>query len=63
VQILVESIKAVGEDPDKVADHMHSASFNTAIGKVEYDEKGDLKEFEFAVYKVDDQGKMNQLEK
>src|SRR5690606_1152490 len=40
VQILVESIKAVGEDPDKVADHMHQASFNTAIGKVEYDEKG-----------------------
>ena len=63
VQILVESIKAVGEDPDKVADHMHQASFNTAIGKVEYDAKGDLKEFEFAVYKVDDKGNMNQLEK
>ena len=63
VQILVESIKAVGEDPDKVADHMHEASFNTAIGKVEYDEKGDLKQFEFAVYKVDDKGNMIQLEK
>lgn len=63
VQILVESINAVGEDPAKVADHMHKASFNTAIGKVEYDEKGDLKEFEFAVYKVDDKGNMVQLEK
>lgn len=63
VQILVDSINAVGEDPAKVADHMHQATFNTAIGKVEYDEKGDLKEFEFAVYKVDDKGNMNQLEK
>jgi len=63
VQILVDSINAVGEDPAKVADHMHTASFDTAIGKVEYDEKGDLKEFEFAVYKVDDKGNMNQLEK
>lgn len=62
VQILVESINAVGEDPDKVADYMHSNTFDTAIGKVEYDEKGDLKQFEFAVFQWDAQGAMEQLE-
>lgn len=61
VQILVASINAVGEDPDKVADYMHSNAFDTAIGKVEYDAKGDLKEFEFAVFKWDENGKMEQL--
>lgn len=61
VQILVDSINAVGEDPVKVADYMHSNAFDTAIGKVEYDAKGDLKEFEFAVFKWDKQGNLEQL--
>lgn len=62
VQILVDSINAVGEDPDKVADYMHSNAFDTAIGKVEYDEKGDLKQFEFAVFQWDASGAMEQLQ-
>src|SRR5690625_3397646 len=62
VQILVASIEAVGEDPDAVADYMHSNAFDTAIGKVEYDEKGDLKQFEFAVFKWDADGNLEQLE-
>ncbi len=62
VQILVASIEAVGEDPDAVADYMHENSFDTGIGKVEYDAKGDLKEFEFAVFKWDAEGDMEQLE-
>lgn len=61
VQILVDSINAVGLDPAKVADYMHSNTFNTAIGKVEYDAKGDLKEFEFAVYQWDKEGNLEQL--
>lgn len=61
VQILTASIKAVGEDPAKVADYMHSNSFDTGIGKVEYDAKGDLKAFEFAVFKWDKAGAMEQL--
>lgn len=61
MQILQQSIEAVGEDPTKVADHMHSNTFDTAIGKVEYDAKGDLKEFEFAVFKWDKNGEMEQL--
>lgn len=61
VQILADSITAVGEDPAKVADYMHKTTFNTGIGKVEYDAKGDLKNFEFAVYKWDKNGKKTQL--
>lgn len=61
VQILAKSIEAVGEDPAKVADYMHSNTFDTGIGKVEYDAKGDLKDFEFAVFKWDKDGKKTQL--
>ena len=61
VQIIAQSIDAVGEDPAKVADYMHKTAFNTGIGKVEYDAKGDLKDFEFAVYKWDKSGKKTQL--
>jgi len=56
VQVLVESIRAVGEDPDKVADYMHANSFDTAIGQMEFDAKGDLKDFEFAVLRWDREG-------
>ncbi len=62
MQILQASINAVGPDPDKVADYMHTNSFDTGIGKVEYDAKGDLKEFEFAVYKWDANGDFTQIQ-
>lgn len=61
VQIIAETIKAVGEDPEKAADYMHKNSFDTAIGKVEFDEKGDLKDFEFAVFQWDKDGNKKQL--
>jgi len=61
VQLIADGINSVGEDPAKVADYLHKGSFNTAIGKVEYDAKGDLKDFEFAVYKWDKAGKKTQL--
>jgi branched-chain amino acid transport system substrate-binding protein len=61
VQLLAASITAVGEDPAKVAAYLHQNVFNTVIGKVEYDAKGDLKNFEFAVFKWDKNGKKTQL--
>jgi branched-chain amino acid transport system substrate-binding protein len=61
VQLLAQSIDAVGEDPAKVADYLHQNIFNTVIGKIEYDAKGDLKNFEFAVYNWDKNGKKTQL--
>ena len=56
VQIIAKTIDAVGEDSAKAADYMHANTFDTAIGKVEYDAKGDLKHFEFAVFKWDKDG-------
>lgn len=61
VELIVAGIKAVGDDPAKVADYLHANTFDTSIGKVEYDAKGDLKNFEFAVYKWDRSGNKEQL--
>jgi branched-chain amino acid transport system substrate-binding protein len=61
VQLIADGINAVGEDPAKVAEYLHTHSFDTAIGKVEYDSKGDLKNFEFAVFKWDKNGKKTAL--
>lgn len=56
IQVISDSINAVGEDSTKVADYMHDNTFDTAIGQVEYDSKGDLKQFEFAVFKWNKDG-------
>ena len=61
VQLLAQSIDAVGEDPVKVADYLHKNTFNTVIGKIEYNAQGDLNNFEFAVYQWDKNGKKTQL--
>ncbi|THJ33042.1 high-affinity branched-chain amino acid ABC transporter substrate-binding protein [Lampropedia aestuarii] len=61
VELIAAAIKAVGDDPVKVADHLHATTFDTAIGKVEFDAKGDLKDFEFAVYEWDKAGGKKQL--
>ncbi len=45
-------MKAVGADPKKVANYMHAHTFDTVIGKVAFDAKGDLKDFEFVVFEL-----------
>ncbi|MGO4277442.1 L-leucine-binding protein /L-isoleucine-binding protein /L-valine-binding protein [Cupriavidus sp. OV038] len=51
VKIIGDAIAgAKSTDPAKVAAYMHKNAFTTPIGKVEYDEKGDLKSFKFVVY-------------
>lgn len=49
-QVILDSIKAVGDDPKKVADHMHKTTFQTPLGAIGWDAKGDLKSFEFQVF-------------
>lgn len=49
-QVLIESIKAVGDNPAKVAAHMHQATFSTPIGSLAWDAKGDLKSFDFQIF-------------
>ncbi|RMX06332.1 high-affinity branched-chain amino acid ABC transporter substrate-binding protein [Corticibacter populi] len=61
VELIAAGIKAVGDDPEKVADYLHANSFDTSIGKVEFDAKGDLKDFEFAVFQWDKDGGKKQL--
>ena len=50
VQALTESIKAVGDNPAKVAEHLHKASFDTVLGNVGWNKQGDLKAFDFQVF-------------
>ncbi len=50
VQVLLDSIKAVGDSPAKVADHLHKNSFETALGTVGWNAQGDLKAFDFQVF-------------
>ena len=38
----IKRVKAVGDDAKKVADHLHKSSFETPIGSVGWDKKGDL---------------------
>lgn len=52
VQIMADTIAAVGEvDTEKMAAHMRSNNFATPTGELAFDAKGDLKEFEFGVFK------------
>lgn len=49
-QAVIESIKAAGDDPAKVAAHMRKTSFDTPIGVMAWDAKGDLKSYDFKIY-------------
>lgn len=61
--VLAESIKAVGDNPAKVADHMHKSSFDTPIGTVAWDAQGDLKSFDFPVYQWHQDGSKTPADK
>ncbi|MGM0766422.1 MAG: branched-chain amino acid ABC transporter substrate-binding protein [Pseudomonadota bacterium] len=51
VQLIAEGIgQADSTDPFDVAEALRSNTFETPIGTVEYDDKGDMKSFEFVVY-------------
>ena len=49
-EVIMDSIKAVGDDAKKVADYMHKTTFETPLGATSWDAKGDLKAFEFQVF-------------
>lgn len=51
VQVLADAIKDAGStDVEKVAETIRSESFKTPIGTLQFDSKGDLKDFAFVVY-------------
>lgn len=49
-QAIAESIKAVGDNPKKVADHLHKAKIDTVIGPVSWNKQGDLTSFDFQIF-------------
>jgi len=48
--------KAGTTDPKKVMATIKAGSWDTVIGKIEYDAKGDIKQLDYVVYKWDDKG-------
>jgi branched-chain amino acid transport system substrate-binding protein len=48
--------KAGTTDAKKVMDTIKKGSWDTVIGKIEYDTKGDIKQIDYVVYKWDDKG-------
>lgn len=51
VQIMADAMKATGgTDTQKIQQHLRSTTFDTPIGSIAFDDKGDLKAFDFVVY-------------
>lgn len=62
VQVIADGIEQAGStDPFEVADTLRSGSFETPIGTVQYDDKGDLESFEFVVYEWHSDGSKTPL--
>ncbi len=49
-QAILEGIKAVGDNPAKVADHLHKATVETVLGPISWNKQGDLNAFDFQVF-------------
>ncbi|MDO2187298.1 ABC transporter substrate-binding protein, partial [Escherichia coli] len=51
VTVIAKGIEKAGEaDPEKVAAALRANTFETPTGNLGFDEKGDLKNFDFTVY-------------
>jgi branched-chain amino acid transport system substrate-binding protein len=57
IQVWSQAAKKAGTtDPKKVMDTIKAGSWDTVIGKIDIDAKGDLKQIDYVVYKWDDKG-------
>ena len=57
VQVWSQAAKKAGTtDPTKVMAAIKAAAWDTVIGTLEFDAKGDIKELDYVVYKWDDKG-------
>jgi branched-chain amino acid transport system substrate-binding protein len=60
--ILLEAIQATGStDGQKLADYIRKTPFNTALGLIRFDEKGDVKAPPYVFWQVQD-GKFVQVQ-
>ncbi len=61
VLVMAEAMKATqSEDPEKIIEYLRQNTIETPIGNVSYDEKGDLKDFEFVVFSYQKDGSKQQ---
>ncbi len=52
VQVIAEGIRRAGKtDPSKVSEALRQSPIDTVIGKITYDPKGDIKDFNFILYR------------
>src|SRR5438093_6013379 len=53
--------KAATTDPKKVMDTIKAGAWDTVIGKMEFDAKGDIKQIDYVVYKWDAKGNYTEI--
>src|ERR1700682_5237182 len=62
MQVWSEAVaKAKTTDPKKVMETIKSGAWDTVIGKMEFDAKGDIKQIDYVVYKWDAQGNYTEI--
>ena len=62
MQVWSQAVKKAGTiDPKKVMDTIKAGAWDTVIGKLEFDAKGDIKQLDYVVYKWDDKGNYTEI--
>jgi branched-chain amino acid transport system substrate-binding protein len=62
MQVWSQAVKKAGTmDPKKVMDTIKAGAWDTVLGKIEIDAKGDLKQIDYVVYKWDAQGNYTEI--
>ncbi len=62
IQVWSQAVKKVGTtDPKKVMAAIKAGSWDTVIGKMEYDAKGDIKHLDYVVYRWDNKGGYSEI--
>ena len=62
IQVWAQAAKKAGTtDPKKVMETIKAGSWDTVLGKIEYDAKGDIKQIDYVVYKWDSKGNYAEL--
>ena len=62
MQVWSQAVAKAGTiDPKKVMDTIKGAAWDTVIGKMEYDSKGDIKQIDYVVYKWDAKGNYTEI--
>jgi branched-chain amino acid transport system substrate-binding protein len=62
MQVWTQAVKKVGTtDPKKVMAAIKAGEWDTVLGKLGFDAKGDIKQIDYVVYKWDDKGNYTQI--